>query len=91
MQTRAPIPQQRTSFMIAAAGAILMGTGSPNTPTAPRDRPLHAVIHGHPVQPRESQLQALGEPDVTPTESAEIDELYRKLMPNSHVDKQRPD
>jgi hypothetical protein len=42
--------------------------------------PLHAIIGGHTVQPRESQLQALGRPDLTPRQQQEVEELYQQIL-----------
>ena len=47
---------------------------------------MHAVVNGHNVQPRKGQLRALGTPDTTSAENAEVDELYRELMQEHQVD-----
>jgi hypothetical protein len=89
MRTRFSNMSVRASFVIAAAlgAAVLAGAAGPETPPVPRDPPpLHAVIDGHPVQPRASQLRALGDPDVTAPQAAEVDKLYHQLMQNNHVD-----
>jgi hypothetical protein len=89
MRTRYPNMPTRASFVIAAAlgAAVLAGAAGPNTQPVPRNPPpLHAIIDGHPVQPREGQLQALGVPDTTASQAAEVDKLYQQLMQNSHVD-----
>ena len=86
MRTRYSNMPMRALFTIAAAlgMAVLAGAAGPDTRSVPRDPPpLHAVIDGHPVQPRESQLQALGDPDTTAAQAAEVDKLYQQLMQNS--------
>jgi hypothetical protein len=92
MRTRYPNMPMRASFVIAAAlgAAVLVGAAGPDTHSVPRNPPpLHAIIDGHPVQPREGQLQALGVPDTTASQAAEVDNLYQQLMQNSHVDARR--
>src|ERR1700735_3487129 len=80
-----------TPFTVASALAatLLVGAAGPNTQAAPHELPMHAIVNGHHVQPRKGQLQALGTPDTTATESAEIDELYRQLMQEHHGDVQQ--
>jgi hypothetical protein len=80
-----------TPFTMASALAatLLVGAAGPNTQAAPHELPMHAIVNGHNVQPRKSELQALGTPDTTSTESAEIDELYRQLMQEHHGDTQQ--
>jgi len=51
--------------------------------------PMRAVVDGHPVQPTESQLEAIGHPDMTTSEAKEINNLYNQLMQNSRVKTQR--
>jgi len=46
---------------------------------SPRELPFRAIVHGHHVQPREGDLQAIGRSDVTPGEALEIGRLYRQL------------
>ena len=81
----------RAAFTLAVAlsAGLLLGAAGPNTQAAPHQLPMHAIVNGHNVQPRKSQLQALGTPDTTSTESAEIDELYRQLMQEHHGDTQQ--
>jgi hypothetical protein len=89
MRTRYSNMPMRASFVTAAAlgAAVLAGAAGPNTqPVLRNPPPLHAVIDGHTVQPREGQLQALGVPDTTASQAAEVDNLYQQLMQNSHVD-----
>jgi len=45
-----------------------------------KELPLHAIIDGHPVQPRESELQALGRPDLTPEQQQEVGQLYQQVL-----------
>jgi hypothetical protein len=40
-----------------------------------KELPMHAVVDGHPVQPTESQLQAMGHPDITTSEAKEVTNL----------------
>ena len=89
MRTRNSNMPMRASLAIAAAlgAAVLAGAAGPEAQSVPRDPPpLHAVIDGHPVQPRASQLRALGDPDVTSSQAAEVNKLYHQLMQNSHLD-----
>jgi hypothetical protein len=51
-----------------------------------RELPLRAIIDGHTVQPRESQLQALGRPDLTPRQQQEVEELYQQILRGSRSD-----
>ena len=45
--------------------------------------PMRAIEHGHNVQPRSDQLEALGYSDLTPQEADEVDRLYQEIMKNS--------
>jgi hypothetical protein len=47
---------------------------------ARHELPLHAVAHGHNIQPRADQLKALGYFDLTAQETGEVDRLYREPM-----------
>jgi hypothetical protein len=68
---------ERILFAAMLGGHLSLG-GVPSA--SARSLPLQAVIHGHHVQPRESQLQAIGHPDVTAAEAAEIDKIYQELQ-----------
>jgi hypothetical protein len=52
--------------------------------------PMRAVVDGHPVQPTESELQAIGHPDTTTAEAKEINNLYHQLMQSNSANPQRP-
>ena len=69
---------RKYATIAALAGAPLILIATPQARS--HDLPLHAVIDGHHVQPREDQLRALGQPDVTPAQAAEIERLYAELM-----------
>jgi hypothetical protein len=51
-----------------------------------KEFPLRAIIGGHVVQPRESELQALGRPDLTPRQQQEVDQLYQQVLRASRSD-----
>lgn len=42
--------------------------------------PLQSVVGGHRLQPNEQELNAVGHPDVSVSQSAEIDQLYGILL-----------
>jgi hypothetical protein len=42
--------------------------------------PMHAVVRGRNIQPRDDQLKALGYSDLTPQQADEVDRLYRELV-----------
>jgi hypothetical protein len=42
--------------------------------------PRHSIVDGQRLQPREDDLKSVGRPDVTPSQAAEIDHLYRQLL-----------
>lgn len=69
---------RKYATIAALAGAPLILIATPRALS--QDLPLRAVINGHHVQPRDDQLRAIGHPDVTPAEAAEIDRLYSDLM-----------
>jgi hypothetical protein len=50
--------------------------------------PMHAIVNGHNLQPRDDQLKALGFSDVTPQQADEVDQLYRQLMRSNLVENQ---
>ena len=50
--------------------------------------PMHAIVNGHDLQPRDDQLKALGFSDVTPQQADEVDQLYRQLMRSNLVENQ---
>jgi hypothetical protein len=66
-------------YLIAA---LLYGHSSLAEPqrSTRQDLPLQAIVCGHHVQPRQSQLLAIGRPDVTRAEAAEVEQLYQELM-----------
>jgi hypothetical protein len=68
----------RFLFFRLAVLSVLTAIISPYA--SAREMPLHAIIDGHTVQPRESQLQALGRPDLTPGQQKEVDELYQQIL-----------
>jgi len=74
----------RFLFIRLAALCALTATISPYA--SAKELPLHAIINGHTVQPHESQLQALGRPDLTPRQQQEVDELYRQILRASRSD-----
>ena len=45
--------------------------------------PMRAIEHGHNVQPRGDQMEALGYFELTPHETDEVDRLYQEIMKNS--------
>lgn len=47
------------------------------------DLPMHPIIEGHNVQPRDDRLKALGYSDLTSKEADEVNRLYRQLMHES--------
>jgi hypothetical protein len=67
-----------TSMLILYLG-LFGGIASADT-LGRHELPLHAVAHGHNIQPRADQLQALGYSDLTAQEAGEVDRLYRELM-----------
>jgi hypothetical protein len=64
-----------------AASCALAFIASPQA--WPRELPLHAIVDGHTVQPRDAELQALGHPDLTAPQQREVDELYQQVLRNS--------
>jgi hypothetical protein len=59
--------------------ALLSGI-APTGASAGRELPMHAIVNGHTVQPRDDQLRALGYSDLGPQKADEVDRLYRQLM-----------
>jgi hypothetical protein len=45
-----------------------------------RALPFQSIVGGSRLQPRDSDLKALGYSDVTPAQAAEIDLWYQELM-----------
>lgn len=70
------------STLKSASLAILLGVAAslPGVRLSfAHELPLQSVIDGKRVQPNEKELQALGDPDVTGSQAAEVDQLYRML------------
>jgi hypothetical protein len=42
--------------------------------------PMHAIVRGRNIQPRDDQLKALGYSDLTPQQADAVDRLYRELL-----------
>lgn len=42
--------------------------------------PLQSIVDGHRLQPNEKELNAIGQPDVSDSESDEINKLYGVLL-----------
>jgi hypothetical protein len=49
---------------------------------------MRAVVNGHPVQPTEGQLQAIGHPDMTTAEAKEVKNIYHQLMQGNSTNTQ---
>jgi hypothetical protein len=62
--------------LVAAAVWMVIAIG----PGSSHELPLQSVVGGHRLQPNEKQLKALGDPDVSASESAEINKLYGELL-----------
>jgi hypothetical protein len=62
--------------LIAAVVATVAETQSAQT----RQLPRQSIVHGQRLQPRESDLVSLSITDVSPSQAAEIDRLYRELL-----------
>jgi len=75
-----PNAVQFARFLFIRLAALCALTAIISPYASAKDLMLHAIINGHTVQPRESQLQALGHPDLTPRQQQEVDELYRQIL-----------
>ncbi len=75
------------SILALATIVFLMGTTL--GPALSDELPMRAVVNGHPVQPTESQLLALGHPDLTKSQAKEVTSLYHQLMQNNNGNEQR--
>jgi hypothetical protein len=62
--------------VVAAAVWMVIAIG----PGSSHELPLQSVVGGHRLQPNEKELKALGDPDVSASESAEINKLYGELL-----------
>lgn len=45
-----------------------------------RTSPMRSIVNGQRLQPTDRELKAIGAPDVSATQAAEVDRLYRQLM-----------
>jgi hypothetical protein len=45
-----------------------------------RQLPRQSIVHGQRLQPRENDLESLAITDVSPSQAAEIERLYRDLL-----------
>jgi hypothetical protein len=75
-----PNAVQYARFLFIRLAALCALTAIISPHASAKEMPLHAIIDGHTVQPRESQLQALGRPDLTPRQQQEVDELYQQIL-----------
>ena len=75
-----PNAVQFARFLFIRLAALCALTAIISPYGSAKDLTLHAIINGHTVQPRESQLQSLGHPDLTPRQQQEVDELYRQIL-----------
>jgi hypothetical protein len=71
---RSTLKSARLAILLGAASSMIIVR-----PSFAHELPLQSVIDGKRVQPNEKQLQALGDPDVTESQAAEVDQLYRML------------
>jgi hypothetical protein len=63
---------------VVVAAAVWMAIAA--QPVNSHELPLQSIVGGHRVQPNEKELNAIGHPDVSAPESAEIDRLYGILL-----------
>jgi hypothetical protein len=75
-----PNAMQFARFLFIRLAALFAFTAIISPYASAKELPLHAIVDGHTVQPRESQLQALGRPDLTPRQQQEVDELYQQIL-----------
>ncbi len=81
-----PNSMQFARFLFIRVAALCALTVIMSPYASARELPLHAIINGHTVQPHESQLQALGHPDLTPRQQQEVDQLYLQILRASRSD-----
>ena len=62
--------------VVAAAVWMMIAAGTGYS----RELPYQSIVGGHRIQPNEQELNAIGDPDVSASQSAEIDQLYGILL-----------